>query len=328
MRWAITIASLVGLASLTGVSVVLVRLPLAKASAPAPASCQDLDGDGYGLGCSAGPDCNDHDARIHPSQAEICNLRDDNCNGLVDDMPNCTPPALNPAPVMVAASELLMGSPPNQGASDEHPLHRVRVSGFSMDRYEVTNERYGRCVKAGVCQAPALLSSAKRQNYFGQPEFAQYPVVFVDWERADKFCRWEGGRLPTEAEWELAARGPAPSQRAFPWGDAPPDCTKANLGGELSCLGDTDRVGRRTAGVSPWGAMDLAGNVWEWTADWYDSQYYKASPERDPKGPNQGTLKVMRGGCFMSNADSLRVSCRKPELPATWAPNVGFRCVR
>jgi formylglycine-generating enzyme required for sulfatase activity len=235
---------------------------------------------------------------------------------------------LNQKPVSVSASDLLMGSAPNQGAADEHPQHRVRLGGFSIDRYEVTNERYGRCVKAGACQAPALLSSAKRKSYFAEAEFAQYPVVFVDWDRADKFCRWDGARLPTEAEWELAARGPAPSQRIFPWGDTPPDCTKANLGGDLSCVGDTDRVGRRPAGASVWGAMDLAGNVWEWTADWYDAKYYATSPVFDPKGPSRGTLKVMRGGCFMSNADSLRVSCRKPELPGTWAPNVGFRCVR
>ena len=100
------------------------------------------------------------------------------------------------------------------------------------------------------------------------------------------------------------------------------------MGGPVGCLGDTDLVGRRPAGASPWDVMDLAGNVWEWTADWYDRSYYSSSPERDPQGPSHGTLKVMRGGCWASGSDSLRVSCRKAELPATWAPNVGFRCVR
>jgi len=221
-----------------------------------------------------------------------------------------------------------MGSPPDQGAADERPLHRVQLSAFAIDRYEVTNERYGACVKAGACSPPTLRSSAKRERYFDQPEFSHYPVVFVSWQQADSFCRWDQGRLPTEAEWELAARGPAPSTRVFPWGDEPADCTKTNMGGARSCVGDTDLVGRRPAGASPWGVMDMAGNVWEWTADWYDAEYYSSSPVRDPRGPTGGRLKVMRGGCWASGADSLRVSCRKAELPGTWAPNVGFRCVR
>ena len=92
-------------------------------------------------------------------------------------------------------------------------------------------------------------------------------------------------------------------------------------------MGDTDRVGRRVAGQSPYGAFDMAGNVWEWTADWYDAGYYAHSPSNDPVGPASGTLKVMRGGCWVSGANSLRSDCRKAELPALWAPNVGFRCV-
>jgi formylglycine-generating enzyme required for sulfatase activity len=92
-------------------------------------------------------------------------------------------------------------------------------------------------------------------------------------------------------------------------------------------VGDTDRVGRRVAGQSPFGAFDMAGNVWEWTADWYDAGYYARSPQQNPVGPDKGTLKVMRGGCWMSTENSLRTTCRKAELPKQWAPNVGFRCV-
>ena len=98
------------------------------------------------------------------------------------------------------------------------------------------------------------------------------------------------------------------------------------MGGPRSCVGDTDRVGRRPDGASVLGVQDMAGNVWEWVADWYDARYYQASPGTNPKGPKDGTLKVMRGGCWESGADSLRVSCRKAELPNTWAYNVGFRC--
>jgi formylglycine-generating enzyme required for sulfatase activity len=324
------LGGIVGLAALLFIAIEP-EAGLAKAqvgSATVPGNCQDLDRDGYGINCPKGPDCNDRDPSVSPAHKEICNMRDDDCNGLVDDNANCPSVAYNPQPVDVAASTLWMGSGPDQGAKDEHPQHLVELSAFSLDRYEVTNERYAACVKAGACKAPQLPSSAKRKTYFGAAEFARYPVVFVGWAEANQFCHWDGGRLPTEAEWELSARGPSPSKRIFPWGDEAPDCTKANMGGDGSCVSDTDLVGRRTWGASPWGALDLAGNVWEWTADWYDANYYQNSPRRDPQGPSQGRLKVMRGGCWMSGADSLRVSCRKAEMPETWAPNVGFRCVR
>ena len=235
-------------------------------------------------------------------------------------------PVIDASPIAVPQSTFLMGSAPGEGAADEHPRHRVAVSGLRLDRNEVTNARYAECVAQGACAAPMLASSQRRAHYYGDAAFADHPVIFVDWSRADAFCRWAGGRLPTEAEWELAARGPEPSVRTYPWGDEKPDCSRANMGGPEGCVGDTDRVGRRPAGASPFGALDMAGNVWEWTADWYDARYYEKSPAADPKGPEGGTLKVMRGGCWMSGPDSLRVSCRKAELPSSWAPNVGFRC--
>ncbi len=209
------------------------------------------------------------------------------------------------------------------GAADEQPVHRVSGSPFVLDRYEVTNARYAACVEARACSAPALASSFTRAQYFGAEAFADYPVVHVSWGQATSFCAWAGGRLPTEAEWERAARGTADA-RTYPWGDSPPDCTKANYAG---CVGDTDRVGKRPAGQSPYGAFDMAGNVWEWTSDWYEAGFYGRSPEQDPAGPDMGHLKVMRGGCWASGTSSLRATCRKAELPSSWAPNVGFRCV-
>jgi len=288
------------------------------ASQPA---CSDADGDGYGVGCAAGNDCNDHDPAIHPGAAEVCNFKDDNCNGLVDEGPDCAVPVLDPSLVQVPAGSFLMGS--ESGAADEQPAHRVTSSAFAMDRYEVTNARYLGCVRAGVCLPPSLSSSNMRPHYFDEPAFADYPVILVSWAQAQAFCRFAGGRLPTEAQWEHAAAG-SDAPRTYPWGESPPDCSKANFAG---CVGDTDRVGRRLAGQSPFGAFDMAGNVWEWTADWYDPSYYRASPTQDPTGPATGTLKVMRGGCWVSGASTLRTTCRKPNLPNSWAPNVGFRCV-
>jgi formylglycine-generating enzyme required for sulfatase activity len=235
--------------------------------------------------------------------------------------PSVPDPALKSPQVEVPAGTFLMGS--EAGAADERPVHYVAGSAFAMDRYEVTNARYAACVAAGACSAPALTSSFTRSSYYGDATFADHPVIHVSWHQAVAFCAWAGGRLPSEAEWERAARGTADA-RTYPWGDDAPDCSKANF---ANCVGDTDRVGRRPAGQSPYGAFDMAGNVWEWTADWYDAGFYGRSPDLDPVGPEDGHLKVMRGGCWQSGAVLLRATCRKPELPSSWAPNVGFRCV-
>jgi formylglycine-generating enzyme required for sulfatase activity len=232
--------------------------------------------------------------------------------------------ALDAGPVTVPAGPFVMGS--ERGAVDERPVHTVDLPRFRLDRFEVTNGRYRRCVEKGLCTRPALPTSHLRARYFDDPAFDDFPVIFVSWAQADRFCRFAGGRLPSEAEWEKSARGAAPDVREFPWGDEPPDCLRANMGGANGCVGDTDRVGQRPAGASPFGALDMAGNVWEWVGDWYAPDYYRASPASDPRGPGSGNLKVMRGGCWESGASSLRVSCRRAELPAAWADNVGFRC--
>ncbi len=230
-------------------------------------------------------------------------------------------PKIDRSPVKVPAGSFGMGSA--TGAKDEQPVHTVTSAAFEMDRHEVTNAGYLACEKAGKCSAPSLASSKLRAHYHDDAAYADYPVIFVAWQQAADYCAYAGGRLPTEAEWEHAAKG-TDGPRTYPWGESAPDCTKANFAG---CLGDTDRVGMREAGASPYGALDMAGNVWEWTADWYDASYYAHTTTVDPKGPANGSLKVMRGGCWAAGADSLRTTCRKAELPKTWAPNVGFRCV-
>jgi serine/threonine-protein kinase len=228
--------------------------------------------------------------------------------------------------VRVPAGSYTVGSEVGTGHSDEWPPHQVRLDGFRLDRTEVTNSAYRACVEAGRCSPPRLEGSATRETYFSDPHFDAYPVIHVTWQQAQLYCAWRGGRLPTEAEWEAAARGPGREPRAYPWGNAEPDCTLANFGGPGGCAGDTDEVGRRPAGASPFGAEDMAGNVWEWTSDWYDPFYYGESAPEDPRGPDAGSHRTIRGGCWESGIDSLRVSCRGAELPSAAERNVGFRC--
>jgi formylglycine-generating enzyme required for sulfatase activity len=216
---------------------------------------------------------------------------------------------------------------------------------FLIDRFEATNARYAACVDAEVCRAPGAAGSHTRESYWGAPEFAAYPVVNVSWSDATEYCAWIGRRLPTEAEWELAARGActvvAPDacgvedRRQWPWGDAEPTCSLANhrggTGGECVTGGDTDAVGARPGGAGPCGAEDLAGNVAEWVADRHSATYYGdvcASGCTDPTGPESGGDRVVRGGSWYDGPDRIRVFARRPMGPATRDGMTGFRCAR
>jgi formylglycine-generating enzyme required for sulfatase activity len=231
------------------------------------------------------------------------------------------------ARVHVRGGEFTMGSAPGQGNRDETPARRPALSPFWIDRHEVTNAEYRRCVRAGACTPPAVSDVKKLRRYADDPRYDRHPVVHVSWFQAAAFCRWAGGRLPTEAEWEKAARGDRDARR-YPWGDRRPDCTLANFGGPDGCGGEPAEVGGRPAGSSPFGAEDMAGNVWEWVSDWYDSGYYARAERRDPRGPRWGSFKAMRGGCYDTAPEGLRVSCRNRDLPTSAKPNVGFRCAR
>jgi len=201
----------------------------------------------------------------------------------------------------------------------------------------VTNGMYGLCVKAGACRLPAKLNSDNRGNYFGNPEFQDYPVIQVAWYDANAYCQWAGRRLPTEAEWERAARGD--DMRTYPWGNEPPNAQNSNAN---NTVGDVTRVGSYATGASPFGALDMAGNVWEWVADYYNAKYYAESPSVNPTGPENGGLghlRVIRGGSFQDGLFDLRVSNRGYEVgpDPSKLPNeeayygrssvkIGFRC--
>jgi formylglycine-generating enzyme required for sulfatase activity len=228
--------------------------------------------------------------------------------------------------VLVPAGEFEMGSA--HGDHDEKPVHPVYLNAYYIDKYQATNAQYRGCVEAGVCQPPKSVDSYSRPGYFEDPEFADFPVVHVDWNMAQTFCGWREVRLPTEAEWEKAARGTG--GRTYPWGEGI-DCQRANYYRQegtifFACVGDTTRVGSYEDGVSPYGVHDMTGNVWEWVADWYAERYYAVSPESNPTGPDAGREKVIRGGSWFFSDYSSRAANRYWFNPVNAYDNIGFRC--
>jgi len=240
--------------------------------------------------------------------------------------------------LLVPAGILTMGGMDVYRESDELPVHEVKLNAFWIDQVEVTNGMYNLCVQAGSCRPPVKINSDNRPEYFGNPEFQDYPVVNVAWYDANAYCLWAGRSLPTEAQWEYAARGN--DKRNFPWGDEPPNQYNSN---SINLVGDTSRVGSYAEGISPFGALDMAGNVWEWVADRYRPDYYAKSPSENPTGPDENEvfsdLRVMRGGSFQEDWTILRLSNRgflagpsstaQPTDEAYYgkiSSKVGFRC--
>lgn len=222
----------------------------------------------------------------------------------------------------VPAGEFRMGFQGQE--SDEKPVHLVSLNAFWIDETEVTNAMYALCVSDGACERPGSFNSRMRPMYFGNGEFAEFPVIYVSWEDAQSYCVWADRRLPTEAEWEKAARGR--DQRSYPWGEQI-DCLHANyFDGAKRCTGDTASVKDYELGISPYGAFNMAGNVWEWVADWYDPDYYDISPTSNPSGPSTGELRVARGGGWEDTNFLTRSSNRGSYSPAGKTDSRGFRC--
>jgi formylglycine-generating enzyme required for sulfatase activity/V8-like Glu-specific endopeptidase len=227
--------------------------------------------------------------------------------------------------VQIPAGSFLMGSlstDPYTPWSGEKPQHTVNLSQYYIDRTEVTNEMYRKCDTDGFCTSPSNASSPTRSSYYGNPAYNTYPIIYVTWAQAETYCEWTGGRLPTEAEWERAARGT--DARYFPWGNATPSCDLANFN---NCMGDTSPVDDYPAGVSQAGLLNMAGNVFEWVSDWMSSSYYGSSPVNNPQGPVSGTDRVIRGGDWSTTSiRDIRVVSRGGTKPTTANHMIGFRC--
>ena len=208
-------------------------------------------------------------------------------------------------------------------SEDEKPGHWVYLDEFWLDRTEVTNAMYALCVQAGVCQPPRERMSATRLPYYGEPGFGDYPVIHISWDDARSYCNWVGRRLPTEAEWEKAARGT--DARIYPWGNGPPSSRLLNYDNHV---GDTTPVGNYPEGASPFGALDMAGNVQEWIADRYNAEYYRFAPVQNPLGAASGEFRGLRGGSWFSSSRAVRSAFRNWNYPDRANDSSGFRCAR
>ncbi|MFH0801931.1 MAG: formylglycine-generating enzyme family protein [bacterium] len=236
--------------------------------------------------------------------------------------------------ILIPAGKFIMGSHEGRGSSDEFPLHRVYLPAYYIGKYEVTNKQFALFVKETGYQA-----EGDWKQYYNL-RTREHPVIGVSWKDAMEYCHWAGLRLPTEAEWEKAARDK--DEMPYPWGNRPSPlgsigrpCNSRN-GPKLSGMANlweghgTLPVGSCPSGASPYGCLDMAGNVWEWCADWYDENYYKNSPYINPQGPENGFCRVLRGGSWCDNYDytdydPFRCANRSGFIPGSWGNDNGFR---
>jgi formylglycine-generating enzyme required for sulfatase activity len=263
--------------------------------------------------------------------------------------------AKNENMVLIPAGEFLMGSPPGEGSASERPQHKVYLNSFYIDKYEVINSWFKKFV-----DATGYVTDAERRGWSftavrGSPnnkvadanwrhprgpgsdilEIMDHPVVQVTWNDAAAYATWAGKRLPTEAEWEKAAR--SVDGREYSWGNNKPDGTQCNFADSHTFFPWSDEssndgykytspVGSFKSGGSPYGVHDMAGNVWEWCADRFDGDYYESSPKENPQGPSTGSTRVFRGGSWFNDARAVRLTLRRPGRPVGSYDMIGFRC--
>ncbi len=242
--------------------------------------------------------------------------------------------------VLIPAGEFIMGS--EDGMPDERPMRTVYLDAFYIDLTETTNGQYRECVEAGVCDPPDFIDCCAPPemgfyslypDYYINPEFDDYPVTWLSWDHSVVYCEWRGARLPTEAEWEKAARGT--DGRIYPWGNDPPTPEHANFiwwEGQFPQrpLFNTAPVGSYPLGASPYGVLDMAGSLYEWVQERYDPNYYANAPYANPQGPpeGEGTWQIARGGSFWNKPDRLRIPNRNHAYlpPEVGHFDAGVRC--
>jgi hypothetical protein len=215
--------------------------------------------------------------------------------------------------VAVPAGEFTMG-----GKGTDDPEHPVTISDYWVYSTKVTNQQYALCVSLGKCTPP----DPDDNPGYSDHQRANNPVTGVTYDQAATYCGFVQGRLPTEAEWEKAARDPQGGN--YPWGDTTPTCELANFD---NCANGMTSVVNYSNGGSYYGALDMAGNAFEWTADWYDANYYQNSPAENPPGPESGTARVVRSSGYDSKPEQVAITNRNSEDPQNHRANLGFRCV-
>lgn len=231
--------------------------------------------------------------------------------------------------VLVPAGSFIMGT--EYRAGNERPAHSVTLDAYYIDQFEVTNAAFAQFLNAKGNQMEGLANWTEANDpdlhihevdgvWQVDPGYENYPMNEVTWYGARAFCEWRGARLPTEAEWEKAARGT--DERTFPWGETI-SCENANYAG---CFHESVPVDSFPESVSPYGAYNMAGNMMEWVADWYDIEYYANSPAENPQGPETGSFKIFRGGSWINNSGNTRTTYRFPKLPVLTYTTTGFRC--
>lgn len=225
--------------------------------------------------------------------------------------------------VLIPAGAFLRGDNHGDGQADEKPVRQIYLDAYYIGKYEVTQAQYQRYLLATGRREPLQCNFGFHR--WDLEQRADQPVVCINWAEAKAFCEWAGMRLPSEAEWEKAARGTEGPK--YPWGDEI-DCDHSVYSGCKDGEGDLHRVGSRSRGQSPYGIFDMAGNVWEWTHDFYLAEYYQQAPERNPRGPERGSRHVLRGGGYGHDGFALRSSNRSDLEPEHRNSSTGIRCAK